>query len=198
MATVPICFIDTETTSLDPRTREPWEIAIIRREPDGTEKRWAEYVEVGRLDLADPMSLKIGKFYERYPLFTDETRVIGEGATRRPVKRYPISRQAAAAEVEKLTRGAHINGAVPSFDCDTLQRLLWSCGSIPAWHYHLIDVESYAAGLLGLEPPYSHDAILAQFGITYDEAKRHTAMGDAEMDMALYDAVRTAAADIRL
>lgn len=190
MATVPICFIDTETTSLDVRTREAWEVGIIRREPDGTEERWSAFLELEHLELADPMSLRIGKFYDRYPGFATAPEAEGliGGSVRRPKR--PWGRVDAAIEIERLTRGAHIVGAVPSFDCDTLQRLLWSVGLVPAWHYHLIDVESYAAGRLGLEPPYKHEELLAEWGLHFDEAKRHTAMGDAEMDMALYDAVR--------
>lgn len=201
MATVPLCFMDTETTSLDTRTREAWEVGIIRREPDGTEERWSAFVDLAHPELADRTSLKIGRFYDRYPGYTTdpEKRKIQTqtGVIHRP--KLPLSRREAAKEIEWRTRDAHIIGAVPSFDCSTLERLLWEEGVVPAgWHYHLIDVESYAAGLLGLEPPYKHDDILAAFGITYDESLRHTALGDAEMDMRLYDAVREARADVTL
>jgi hypothetical protein len=37
--TAPLCFVDTETTGVHPG-RRAWEVAIIRRDPDGYEEEW--------------------------------------------------------------------------------------------------------------------------------------------------------------
>lgn len=70
-----------------------------------------------------------------------------------------------------------------------LGRFLRENGAAPTWHYHLVDVETLAAGALGVEPPWNFDEMLARYGLVYDEAERHTALGDARMARDLYDAV---------
>jgi hypothetical protein len=62
-------------------------------------------------------------------------------------------------------------------------------GICPSWHYHLVDVETLAAGALRMAPPWDFDKLLGEVGLTYDEADRHTALGDARMVRDLYDAV---------
>ena len=92
-------------------------------------------------------------------------------------------------QVEHMTRGTWIVGAVPNFDTEVLAaRMRWR-GICPAWHYHLVDVEGTAAGALALPPPWGFDDILSRFGLTFDEADRHTALGDARMARDLYDTV---------
>ena len=62
-------------------------------------------------------------------------------------------------------------------------------GICPSWRYHLVDVETLAAGALRRPPPWRFDDLLADYGLVYDEADRHTALGDARMVRDLYDAV---------
>ena len=126
-----ICFIDTETTSLRP-DRRAWEIGLIVRSEDGTldtEHHW--FIDVRDLDLgnADVMSLKIGRFYDRHP----------QAAT--PHLSAPDMRREddAMRHIERLTRGAHLVGAVPNFDADVLGQRMRANGICPSWHYHLID-----------------------------------------------------------
>jgi hypothetical protein len=132
-----ICFLDCETTSLR-YDRRAWEIGVIVREagrPD-TEHFW--FVAASDLDLgnADLMSLKIGRFHERHP----EYKLGGDGYG-------DTVREADAMHyVEALTRGAHLVGAVPSFDADVLGTRMRANGICPSWHYHLIDVEALAVG----------------------------------------------------
>jgi DNA polymerase III epsilon subunit-like protein len=175
MADSPLVFLDTETTSLNRRTRLAWEVALIVRGPDGRddyEKAWR--VEDVDLSEADPMSLKIGRFHERF-------------------KRVPapmsLPEAEVAVEIERETRGAVLIGAVPSFDEETLAGMLYRHGLCPTWHYHLVDVETLAAGALRMPPRWDFDSVLAAYGLTYDEADRHTALGDARMVRDLYDAV---------
>ena len=199
--TKPLCFIDTETTGVHP-ARLPWEIAIIRREPDGTQRETLLQISPVDLSGADPFGLKIGRFYER---------AAGYGTTTLDTE---IHREAHAAEiVERETRGAHLVGAVPNFDTETLDAMLRRHGLIPAWHYHLIDVEALAIGYLhgrdtenpagaysdaATELPWDSNAISKACGIEPPaEDERHTAMGDARWAMRLYDAITAPADTVR-
>jgi hypothetical protein len=90
-----------------------------------------------------------------------------------------------------------------------LDRLLRSHGLIPAWHYHLIDVEALAVGYLygrdrekeaqddlgdwqamGVPLPWDSDDLSRACGVEPPgEHERHTALGDARWAMRLYDAI---------
>jgi DNA polymerase III epsilon subunit-like protein len=154
-----IVFLDTETTSLRP-DRRVWEI--------------------GDIDLAgaDPAALRIGRFYERHPFGT------GRGMATRVYRESD-----ALLTIEQYTRDATIVGAVPWFDTEVLDRRMRAHGILPSWHYHLADVETLAAGALGVAPPWDFDQLLLAHGLKYDEAERHTALGDARIVRDLYDAV---------
>jgi DNA polymerase III epsilon subunit-like protein len=201
-----ICFIDTETTSLRP-DRRAWEIGIIVRDPgrDDVEYRWL--IGTGDLDLgnADPFALKVGRFYERHPQMNGEADGWGKTENEGDALRH----------VEAVTRGAHLVGAVVSFDAEVLGTRMRSLGICPSWHYHLIDVEPLAVGRLTFEagyyetkgekatakalsdaaaPPWKSDELSKALGIVPDESARHTALGDARWARAIYDAVMGGAA----
>jgi oligoribonuclease (3'-5' exoribonuclease) len=40
----PLAFIDTETTGLDPRTHDAWEIAVILRRPGATDLEYLFHI----------------------------------------------------------------------------------------------------------------------------------------------------------
>lgn len=142
--------LDTEATSLR-WDRRAWEIGIIERVPvtvrhpdgpdtygtDDREHQW--FIDLQDLDLgnADVKSLEIGRFYERHPQMNG---VIGSGRVFREAE--------ALAEVEKLTRRAHLIGAVVNFDTEVLSNRMRETGICPSWHYHLIDIEALAVGWL--------------------------------------------------
>lgn len=176
-----LIFLDTETTSLRP-DRRAWEIGLIARlegRDDDVEHSWM--VEIDDLDLgnADLISLNIGRFYERHPQIAEA------------YVQYAnlVSEYVALAEVETITRGATIIGAVPNFDTEVLGIRMRARGICPSWHYHLIDVETLAAGHRQLPPKWDFDKLLALYGLEYAEADRHTALGDARMARDLYDSV---------
>lgn len=172
-----VCFVDTETTGLDPDLHEIWEVGLI---VDEIEHHWYLPVDLGR---ADPIALAIGQFHERYP----------DNA----VTSYTTLR-AFATEFAYLTRGRHLVGAVVSFDAERLSKLLKANGACPEWHYHLIDVEALAVGFsqwvtsgtaIALSLPWKSDDVSRAVGVDPDQFEKHTALGDAHWAKAVYEAV---------
>lgn len=176
-------FLDTETTSLRP-DRRAWEIGVIIRRPDQPDHEQSWIIDASDLDLgnADPFSLDIGGFYQRHPQFNG-----GDPDVEVCYESFALE------QVEALLRGAYIVGAVPNFDTEVLGNRMRVHGILPSWHYHLVDVENLAAGALRRPPPWGFDDLLHEFGLTFDEADRHTALGDARMARALYDRVMAGA-----
>ncbi len=184
----PLAFLDTETDGVHPG-RKVWEIAVVRREPDGTETSMECFVEID-LSTADPFGLRVGRFWDRHPfgrlISTGNDKWIGDAL---------LPHQAAIA-VAKFTHGAHIVGAVPNFDTETLDPLLRTNGLVPSWHYHLVDVENLAIGWLAargtvIAPPYNSKDILELLDLPpVPEDALHTAMGDVRhIVMPIYDLV---------
>lgn len=191
-----LVFLDTETTSLR-HDRRAWEIALITRDEDSVvgdaEYRW--FIDLTDLDLgnADLHSLRIGGFHERHP---QAARAAGlDPATAgspdsEDLDQEPYGEAVVLRDLEAtFLRGVTIVGAVPWFDTDVLGQRMRANGLCPSWHYHLVDVETLAAGALGAAPPWNFDALLKAYGLAYNEADRHTALGDARMVRDLYDAV---------
>ena len=193
MTQTPIVFIDTETTGLHP-DRVPWEIAMIRRDKDG-EREFLLQIRDVDLSQAEPKGLQIGGFYERHQQFRPPAQSREEAS---PADL--VTERQAAYMVEQWTRGAHLIGAVPDFDARTLDPMLRRHGHIPAWHYHLIDVEAMGVGWLAgqghawVAPPWRSDEISRACHVEPpSEVDRHTAMGDARWVMRWYDAMVGAA-----
>jgi hypothetical protein len=177
----PICFIDTETTSLDRYTRQVWEVAMLRREPDGSETSYEALVEGVDLSEASPVSLRIGRFYDRYNInYATESGLYASGGE------YQLPFEV-AHNIERMTRGAHLVGAVPSFEDTTLAPFLKMHELAPAWHYHLVCIENVLAGWFGVVPPYSSDELSMRMGVDPQKFERHTAMGDVLWVRAQWD-----------
>jgi DNA polymerase III epsilon subunit-like protein len=175
-----IAFVDIETTGLDPDHHEIWEAAVVLYDTTTRavteEKVWQLPVDLGR---ADPVALSIGRFHER----------------RRPSNAL-VQHRSFARHFAELTRGAHLAGAVVSFDEERLRRTLKANGACPEWHYHLIDVEALAVGCLaarGQGPmiPWRSDDLSYALGVEISDDDRHTALGDARWALRLYEAVTT-------
>lgn len=184
-----IAFTDCETTSLRP-DRQAWEIAVIVREPGEPDRERFWFVDADDLDLgsADLMSLGIGRFHERHPQYRPEKGTYG-------VDYHDESE--VLRELEAITRGSHLVGAVPNFDAETYAARMRAHGICPSWHYHLTCVENLAVGYLAgkgtvLLPPWKSDDLAAALGLKVDEDARHTALGDARFARDIWDVIMTA------
>jgi hypothetical protein len=200
----PLAFIDTETTGLDSERHQIWEVGAI---VDDIEYHWFLNVDLAR---ADPMALAIGRFHDRHPN--------GYTAPATHTSKQCTHPHTFAHDFARLTAGRHLVGAVVSFDEERLRKLLLSQGFIPAWHYHLVDVEALAAGWLmairsdaadmGIHyggggdaetehatnadvasPPWKSSDLAEAVGVKCDQFDQHTALGDARWAKAIYEAV---------
>ncbi|NUS56223.1 MAG: hypothetical protein HOV66_15395 [Streptomycetaceae bacterium] len=181
-----IVFLDTETTGLD-LTDDIWEIAAIRREPDGSERELHLFLE------HDPF--KCARLPESFRL-DHERRFPPMGHNGKWSADVVAQYKAASLVSDFLDGRPHVVGAVPNFDTERIARLCarnledWRA----PWHYHLIDVENLAVGYLAakgveIDLPWNSDTLSGALGITAPEDERHTAMGDVRWAMRIYDAV---------
>lgn len=191
-----LAFVDTETTGLDPERHQVWELAIILRDGDeDQEYAWQLPVD---LSCADPTGLRIGRFYERRNVLPGSAPVAQRHMVLWPSREewtgagLPLSHT--AETVARLLDGAHMVGAVPSFDAAFLTRWLRAHGQAPTWHYHLVDVEALAAGRMQTSPPWNSTDLSLSVGVEPEDFDRHTALGDARWARAIYDAVIVGAA----
>lgn len=174
----PLCFVDTETTSLRP-DRQAWEIGLVHVESDGTLRDIKMMVDVD-LTNADPKSLHIGDFYGRHPrgrFLSGQDVALHRGEL--------TSARHAAEAVARWTHGTKFIGLNPYFDAEVLTNLLLGQGIIPAWHYHLADIGSAALGWLAAQSrapqgKFTSDELSRLCGVEPPSAEgRHTALGDA-------------------
>jgi DNA polymerase III epsilon subunit-like protein len=202
----PICFVDTETTSLR-HDRRAWEVAVIVRRPGQPDHEQSWFIHEHELDLgnADLGSLKIGRFHDRHPQAAPGADQSPGSPLRTKVKpEFDVMRQ-----VEELTRGAHLVGAVPNFDAEVLGNRMRAHGICPSWHYHLIDVETLAVGFLRSSAayggsgagsmrelagsitalPWNSEALSRALGVDPEDFGRHTALGDARWARAIFDVI---------
>lgn len=186
----PICFVDTETDGVHPG-RKVWEVAIIRREPDGQEDEWSAFVDID-LSTADPAGLRIGRFYERHP----RGQVLATPQRRRLDSSGLLGACADVAEVvARMTYGAVIVGINPGFDTAGLDQFLRANGLAPAWDYTPVCAKTFAYGFLAgrgtlFLPRWKTEHLADVLGIPpIAEAERHTALGDARFAQRVFDAV---------
>lgn len=161
--------IDTETTGLDRRTREPWDIAMVKLDPETLEEvdRFQFFAFVD-MDTANPESLKIGHFYDRSPQASDDT--FHEG-----IEPW--------IKLIEFTRDTFLVGIQPSFDEHTLWQALTFRGLEPEWFYKLVDAYDVLSGALGIPSGLlKTDDLCERAGVPVpSEDVRHTALGDVLM-----------------
>ena len=179
----PLAFVDCETTHLSPRHGDAWEIAVIRRLEDGVD---VEYVWQVRPDLttADPESLAIGKFEQRFavPDGWDAIEFIPPG----PPFRTMIPEM--LFDVQEALSGAVWIGSNPDFDVAFVSKLLWAYDRKTVWH--IVQLAAAAVGLEKAGPlPWSSRTLSRALGVEPPgDDVAHTALGDARWVRDMYDA----------
>jgi DNA polymerase III epsilon subunit-like protein len=200
--TTPIAFVDTETTGLDPRRHDVWEIAVIRREnAHDTEHLWQIRPTDGQLQfVADPEALKIGRYHER--MAVPAGTIAQALPTDTSGETYSLGFLGVCTEIAAALADTVMVGSNPAFDAAFLGRLL-GVWPLP-WHYRPVDIATLAAGYVWgcpavdlaakteLPPrfPYSSRDLSRAVGVEPpgpDEA--HTALADARWARDMYDAV---------
>lgn len=184
--TTPFAFVDTETTGLRPDTHMIWELAIIKRLPDGPD---IETVFQIRPDLvmADEEALEIGRFHDRFKVPPGQRAAVIEGDNVLPLEVSTLR-----YEVDRLLRGTVLVGSNTAFDASFLFAMLRD----QPWHYRVVNALELAAGSLlargeDVPMPWSSADISRRVGVEppgRDAA--HTALADARWARDVFDAVR--------
>lgn len=166
-----LCFIDTETTGLDPRIHQPYEVSWwLEDEPEPTTMHLEH-----TLHLADPHGLKVGRYFER-------------GFAREQSGGWTSGWEDQTAYLASVLHGVTLVGSNPAFDAAMLTPVIGA----PVWHYRLIDVAAGAMWVFGWDKPRGLFDVanhLRDLGHTIPEPD-HTAAGDVATTRAVYYALR--------
>lgn len=164
--------LDLETTGLDERIHEAWEVSIVAYGGDAMtwqfplRKKWTDRSEE---------ALVIGGFHDRYRtergLCWD-----GEGTHMRA--------DWVAESIAAITAGETLMGCSIQFDLRFLTDLLRFYNYEPTWHHRALDLGSYVAGCLNYSEPVSSSWMAEH--VTPNE-RPHTAEGDAQWNWLVYD-----------
>lgn len=197
-----VVFLDTETTGLE-LDADVWELAAIRREPDGKETSLHLFIEHD-LDkcrrLPDPFQADHRKRFPRIDPHDPDPLTDGH------ISPVAARSYAGYALGKLLADRPHLVGAVPDFDAWRLEPILQEAGMTERWHYHLIDVETLVVGFLhgrygtftgppveaegeAIQLPWDSNKLSLAVGVDPALFARHTAMGDVLWAQALFDAV---------
>lgn len=161
-----LIFLDCETTGLDPKLHQVWEVA------------WA--VNGGPINVlqlphdlanADPVALRLNGYLDRVKVGPVDVRLCGPSEN----------------HLARILRGSHVVGCNPAFDTAFL-RERW--GDAP-WHHRLIDVSPMAMPRFGWDRPRGlEDIATALRDVGHDIPEPdHTAAGDVACVRAVYVAL---------
>lgn len=164
-----LCFIDTETTGLDPRIHQPYEVCWWREDHDSPRTCWLEHT----LEHADQQALKVGRYFER------------GGLAALPGGHLQVaSARWLAADLEGVT----LVGSNPAFDAAMLTRFIGA----PVWHHRLINVSEGGMWVFGWDRPKGLADVATACRDRGHEIPEpdHTAEGDVRTTRAVYEALR--------
>lgn len=188
-----LVFLDTETTSLDPLVRQPWEVGLIVRDfeeepvladghgpwvPARREREWHWFIDATWLDWehAEREALEKGGFHDRYdPAAAHAADVVLD-------------------EVWEQLQDATVVGSNPHFDLSTLSALsrryaLAGQDNHAPWHYRAVDVTSMAMPVLGSSHPLGLEETARRLGLSLEGRRLHSALGDARLARDVYDQI---------
>lgn len=158
-----LAFLDLETTGLDSRIHQAWEVCIWREDLDHP----MTFALPHTLRHADAKALEVGGYWSRH-------------------RHAP---KADAAAIADILRGTTLVGANPAFDQAFLTELIGT----PVWHYRLVDVCTGAMWIFGWDRPRSlvdtAKYLREVEGYTIHEAD-HTAEGDVRAVRDVHNALR--------
>ena len=168
-----LCFIDTETTGLDARIHQPYEVCWWREDEDGPRTYWLDHT----LDHADQQALNIGGYWKRNAI-----GALPGGYLQTAGPRW----------VALALEGVTLVGSNPAFDAAMLTRYIGTA----VWHHRLINVAEGAMWLFGWERPKGLADVTAELRERGYEIPNpdHTAEGDVRTTRAVYYALRKEAA----
>lgn len=171
-----LCFIDTETTGLDARIHQPYEVSWWMEDEDEPRTSWLDHT----LDNADPQALRIGGYWER-------------GAVQATPGGYLAT--ASPRWVAGALNGVTLVGSNPAFDAAMLTRYIGTA----VWHYRLINVAEGGMWVFGWDRPKGLADVAAEcraLGFDIPEPN-HTAEGDVRVTRAVYEALRAIRAEMK-
>lgn len=164
-----LCYIDTETTGLDPRIHQPYEVSWWREDEPAPHSSFLRH----DLQHADAKALEIGGYWDRKAYEAQES---GHMAV--------TSRRVLGLCLSDVT----LVGSNPAFDAAMLTRYIGT----PVWHHRMIDVSNVAMVVFGKDRPMGladiRSALVAE-GRDIPEPD-HTAEGDVRTTRAVYEALR--------
>lgn len=174
--------LDLETTGLDPERHEAWEVGLVDLKTN------AEYLwefPVQDLKAAEAGALQVNGYYERCSTSLEAGGLVTRlrGSVQGTVDPGTAQPEDAVFEIAKATAGQKILGCSVHFDLRFLEKLLVFYGAAPAWHHRVLDLGSFAAGVLGYDRPLA-SVELARTVSPNDNA--HTALGDARWNVTVY------------
>lgn len=177
-----IHYIDLETFGLDPDEHAVWEIAVV---DDLGPYSFFIKPKPYELMAASPQALKLTHYYER---MRDESRISDVHNTEGQPGNYHVKvedRPVVALHLARRLTGWLAGNAV-HFDELRLGKFIRDNGAVPIWDHHLLDVETYAAGVLGLPIPWKASEISEKLEIPQPQGK-HAAGVDAQWSKELYE-----------
>lgn len=159
-----LVVLDTETTGLT-LDHDVWEVAFAIGEGEVS-----VHLLPHSLRNADPKALELNGYRARCHYYVAQNSAFND------------------MHIANQLEGKTIVGANPSFDAYRLEKR-W--GRAP-WHYRLVDVESMAVAVLGLEKPLGLKGLvdrLTDLGYAIPE-NDHSAAGDVATTREVYRALR--------